>query len=128
MPRVHCWNCGSPGHGAASWAALRICHGCGAVGHLLRDCPSRACVYVDMAGVMHAPSLQPLEEVRRTAGVVLAVVAVPAAENVVFGEAVLAEGAVAAAEVSLVSAGSLVDADLLVSLGDSLPLVGFWAD
>lgn len=83
-------------------------------------------MYVDMVGVMQAPSLQPLEkileEVRRTAGVVSAVVAVPAAENALVGEAIPAEGAGAAAEVSL------VDADLLVSLGDSLPLVGSWAD
>uniref|UniRef100_A0A671VCS2 CCHC-type domain-containing protein n=1 Tax=Sparus aurata TaxID=8175 RepID=A0A671VCS2_SPAAU len=39
--QVRCRNCGSPGHGAASRAALRVCHGCGAAGHHLRHCPSR---------------------------------------------------------------------------------------
>lgn len=129
---VRCRNCGSPGHGAASCAAPRACHGCGAEGHLLKECPSRVRTYADAAGVVQAPSLRPLqevlEEIRVTAGVPLAEVAVtipgkgPATEIAPDG------GAEAAAEGSIALGEPSVDADLLVSLGDSLPLVGSWAD
>lgn len=130
--QVRCRNCGGAGHGAASCAAPRVCHGCGATGHLFRGCPSRARTYAAVAGEKQGPSLGPLEEVlqeiRGAQEAPPAGMAFPVVEAVSAAEAIPADGVEAVVEVLPGSGGSLLGAAVLMSLGDSLPLEGSWAD
>ncbi|TKS65154.1 Zinc finger CCHC domain-containing protein 3 [Collichthys lucidus] len=121
--QVRCRNCGGTGHGAASCTAQRSCHGCGGAGHLLRDCPSRARTYADVAGGSETHKLRPLEEVLQ--------VVREAKQGPGTGAAALA---VEVAAASPVKEGLMTEGDdcegvgAVLSLGDSLPLVGSWAD
>lgn len=130
--QAHCRNCGATGHGAASCSAPRVCHSCGATGHLSRECPSRGRTYAAVAGDRQDPSPRPsekgLQEVRGSEEAAPVGMGVAAVEVVSAVEVVLADGEAAVKEVLPGSGGSLVAPEVLVSLGDSLPLEGSWGD
>ncbi|KAE8296875.1 hypothetical protein D5F01_LYC05645 [Larimichthys crocea] len=139
--QVRCRNCGGTGHNAASCEAQRTCHGCGGGGHLRRDCPSFARTYAAVAGGSETHKLRPLEEVlqevceaKRGLGTGAAVLAAEVAVASPVKEGLMTEGDVPGrrdAEGGADSSNVGVDREGVgagLSLGDSLPLVGSWAD
>lgn len=139
--QVRCRNCGGTGHGAASCEAQRTCHGCGGGGHLRRDCPSFARTYAAVAGGSETHKLRPLEEVLQEVceakwglGTGAAVLAAEVAVASPVKEGLMTEGDVPGrrdAEGGADSSDVGVDREGVgagLSLGDSLPLVGSWAD
>ncbi|KAG8012296.1 Zinc finger CCHC domain-containing protein 3, partial [Nibea albiflora] len=128
--QVRCRNCGANGHGAASCTAPRNCHGCGSVGHLLRDCPSRGRTYAAVARGLetgkHGPLEDVVQEVREAKGGLGMGAAVRVAEAAV-GDDESGRGAEDVAD-SPDPGGAHEDVGAMVNLGDCLPLVGSWAD
>lgn len=109
-----CRNCGGRGHSVATCGAPKTCHGCGGEGHIVRDCPTTTRSYAEVAVQGEVSVLTPLEEALQSLS----------------GE----EGRAAARDESATDhiganeTEERMDTQVVVSLGDSLPLVGSWAD